>query len=109
MSIKCRYKYIGHLPFQVESRLINEMGFRIFGRRNGEWTIIEKVAPEPAEGGLTAQEEHKLITKCNALLDYHHSNPQVAKQKLHNLAQLSPLAEGKFIREWVKRNIEKVA
>jgi hypothetical protein len=114
MTIKCRYKFTQHIPFQLESRLVYQYGFRVMSRKQGEWVILEKelrlTKPKDFVTELSDHDQMRLIKRCNAVMDYYNDPDEYAddiRRRLHNMAQASPMVEGLFIRNWAERNVGK--
>ncbi len=117
MAVRARLKFNGHMPWALESKLINKLGFRVQSRNGKEWLIVEKVddrKPIPFEvlinGRLPEDVQNQLLKRFNNILNQF-AHPEehlgVIKMRIENIIRTLPKHQAKFAEEWVERNLKE--
>lgn len=109
MAIKAKLKFKGDMPWELEKKLINKFGFRVFQRGGREFMIVEKVKPmfKPevlVNGELPEDIQNNLNKRCTTIVSHFldpDANEPLIRIRLGNLANCLPPLQKKYIKDWI--------
>lgn len=118
MALKARLRYPNDLSWDMEYKLINQGGFRVFSRnKNTNIVIFEKdieTAPSHnfevlVNGELEESVQLELRRRCNSVVSLYlepEAHINTIRTRLNNIAATLPKHRKKFVLLWIQNNID---
>lgn len=118
MALKARLRYPSDLPWDMEYKLINQGGFRVFSRdKINNWVIFEKdIETVPSHnfevlinGELPEDVQLGLRRRCNSVVSLYlepEAHIEKIRTRLNNIAATLPKHRKKFVLLWIQNNVD---